>query len=73
MQIWITCINPKIPKIGYNKLTKFEKPNPEKITAQIHIKAEMTLKLFLLLETFFKKLIPKEIAVVKIEIRIIIP
>lgn len=71
--IRIICTNPKIPKIGYNKLTKFEKPKPENIIALMHIKIEMTLKLFLLLTTFFKNPMPKEIAVVKIEIKIIIP
>lgn len=67
------CTNPKTPKIGYNRFTKFEKPNPENTIALMHIKIEMTLKLFLLFPTFFKNPIPKEMAVVKIEIKIIIP
>ena len=67
------CTNPKTPKIGYNRFTKFEKPNPENIIALMHIKIEMTLKLFLLHITFFKNPMPKEMAVVKIEIKIIIP
>lgn len=73
MQICIIWIRPKTPNIGYNKLTKLEKPKPEKIIALIHIKTAITLKFFLLEETFFKNPIPKEIAVVKIEIKIIIP
>ena len=48
-------------------------PKPENIIALMHIKIEMTLKLFLLLTTFFKNPMPKEIAVVKMEIKIIIP
>ena len=67
------CTNPKTPKIGYNRFTKFEKPNPENIIALIHINVEIALKLFLLFATFFKNPMPKEIAVVKIEIKIIIP
>mgnify|MGYP004558544163 CR=1 FL=1 len=71
--IRIICTDPKTPKIGYNRFTKFEKPNPENITALIHINIDIALKLFLLFATFFKNPIPKEIAVVKMEIRIIIP
>lgn len=67
------CTNPKTPKIGYNRFTKFEKPNPENTIALMHINVEMALKLFLLFPTFFKNPIPKEMAVVKIEIKIIIP
>lgn len=67
------CTNPKIPNIGYNRFTKFEKPNPENTIALIHINVEIVLKLFLLFATFFKNPMPKEIAVVKIEIKIIIP
>lgn len=37
------------------------------------IKIDIVLKLFLLFVTFFRKPIPKELAVVKIEINIIIP
>ena len=39
----------------------------------MHINTDIVLKLFLLIATFFKKLIPKDIAVVKIDIKIIIP
>ena len=67
------CIKPKIPKIGYKILTKFENPIPENITALAHIKKAILLYPFLFTVTFFKKPIPKEIAVVKIEIKIIIP
>ena len=71
--ISIICAKPKTPKIGYIKFTKFEKPIPENITALMHIKMDIVLKLFLLFAIFFRNPIPKEIAVVKIEIRIIIP
>ena len=69
IKIWA---NPKIPKIGYIKFTKLEKPKPENRIALTHIKKDITLK-FLSLAVFFKKPIPKEIAVVKIEIKIIMP
>ena len=72
-QICIIWINPKIPKIGYIKFTKLAKPIPENKTAVIHIRPETTLKVLLLSVIFFKNPIPREIAVVKIEINIIPP
>ena len=35
--IFIICTNPRYPNIGYNKLTKFEKPILETSTEVMHI------------------------------------
>ena len=59
--------------MGYNKFTKFEKPILETKTALIHIKMAYCLYVFLLCAIFSKRLVPKEMLVVKIELRIINP
>ena len=59
--------------MGYNKFTKFEKPILETKTALTHIKMAYCLYVFLLYAIFSKKLVPKEILVVRIELKIINP
>lgn len=64
---------PMYPNIGNNIFTKFENPKFDIITPVIHIIATICGKLFLSFVIFFKKLIPIDIAVEKIESKITIP
>ena len=67
------CKIPKYPKSGNKKFTKLEKPIGEKITLLMHKIAANCGKYSLFKQILFKKLMPKDIAVVKIAAKIIKP
>ena len=59
--------------MGYSKFTKLEKPIFETKTAVTHMKAAYCLYFFLSCAIFSKRLVPKEILVVNMELKIINP
>ena len=67
------CKIPIYPNAGNKNFTKLENPKFDTITLIMHIKKAYFVALFLSVSILFSKLEPREIAVVKIAIRIINP